>query len=56
VTDPTPIPVRGAETPEAARARRMRNLALGGALLLFVALVFVITMVKMSAASHAHAL
>jgi hypothetical protein len=44
------------DTPAAARARRMRNLALGGALLLFVVLVFVTTVVKLSAASHAHVL
>ncbi len=56
MTPDLPNPVAVVETPEAARARRMRNLALGGALLVFVALVFVITIVKMSAASHAHAL
>ena len=35
-----------AESPQAARARRGRNYLLAGALLLFVVLVFVITMVK----------
>ena len=40
---PEPVP----ESPEAAKARRMRNLALGGALLLFVVLVFVVTLVRL---------
>jgi hypothetical protein len=36
------------QTPEqAARARRMRNLALGGALLFFVILFFVMTIVRL---------
>ena len=35
------------ETPEAARARRMRNLMLGGVLLAFVVLVFAITIVRL---------
>ena len=35
-----------AETPQAAQARRGRNYLLAGALLLFVVLVFVITIVK----------
>ncbi len=35
------------ETPEAARARRMRNLMLGGVLVAFVVLVFVITIVRL---------
>ncbi len=42
------------ETPAAARARRGRNLLLAGALLAFVALVFVITIVKISANVGAH--
>lgn len=40
-----PEPVQ--ESPEAAKARRMRNLALGGALALFVILVFVVTIVRL---------
>jgi hypothetical protein len=35
------------ETPEAARARRLRNWLLGGVLAAFVILVFVITIVRM---------
>ena len=35
------------ETPEAARARRMHNLMLGGVLVAFVVLVFVITIVRL---------
>lgn len=35
------------ESPEAARARRMRNWMLAGALLVFVALVFVVTIVRL---------
>ncbi len=38
-----------AETPEAAKARRGRNYLLAGALLVFVVLVFVITIVKIKA-------
>ena len=37
------------EPPQAARARRGRNYLLAGALLLFVVLVFVITIVKIKA-------
>ncbi len=37
------------ETPEAARARRLRNWMLGGVLLAFVVLVFVITIVRLGA-------
>ena len=37
------------ETPEAARARRVRNWMLGGVLLAFVVLVFVITIVRLGA-------
>lgn len=40
------------DTPEMAKARRMRNLALGGVLLVFVALIFVITIVRMSSNMH----
>ena len=35
------------ESPEAARARRMRNLMLGGVLVAFVVLIFVITLVRL---------
>ena len=35
------------ESPEAARARRMRNWLLAGVLLAFVALVFVVTIVRL---------
>jgi len=35
------------ETPEAARARRRRNIALGLALLAFAALIFVVTIVRL---------
>ncbi len=35
------------ESPEAARARRMRNLMLGGVLAAFVVLIFVITIVRL---------
>ena len=35
------------EPPEAARARKMRNWMLGGVLVAFVILVFVITIVRM---------
>ncbi len=42
------------ETATAAKARRGRNLLLAGALLAFVALVFVITIVKISANVGAH--
>jgi hypothetical protein len=35
------------ETPEAAKARRMRNWALGVALVAFVILVFVVTIVRL---------
>lgn len=43
-----------AESPEAAKARRGRNLLLAGALLAFVVLVFVITIAKLSANAGAH--
>ncbi len=39
----------GQESPEAARARRLRNWALGGALMLFVILVFIVTIVRLGA-------
>lgn len=42
------------ETGAAARARRGRNLLLAAALLAFVAIVFVITIVKISANVPAH--
>jgi len=35
------------ETPEAAKARRLRNWILAGVLLAFVALVFLITIVRL---------
>ncbi len=35
------------ESPEAARARKMRNWALAGVLIAFVALIFVVTIVRM---------
>lgn len=35
------------ETPDASRARRLRNWALGGALIAFVILVFVVTIVRL---------
>ena len=35
------------ETPEAAKARRLRNWMLGGVLVAFVILMFVITIVRM---------
>jgi hypothetical protein len=35
------------ESPEAARARRMRNWLLAGVLLAFVVLVFVVTIVRL---------
>ncbi len=35
------------DSPEAAKARRWRNLALGGALAVFVILMYVITIVHM---------
>jgi hypothetical protein len=35
------------ESPEAAKARRLRNLALGGALVAFAILVFVVTIVRL---------
>jgi hypothetical protein len=35
------------EGPEAAKARRMRNLLLAGALVAFVILVFVITIIRL---------
>jgi hypothetical protein len=35
------------EPPEAARARRLRNWALAGALVAFVILVFVVTIVRL---------
>ena len=35
-------------TPEAEKARERRNYALAGALILFVVLVFVVTMVRLS--------
>ena len=35
------------ETPEAARARRTRNLILGAVLLAFVILVFAVTIVRL---------
>ena len=35
------------ESPEAARARRMRNLMLGGVLAALVVLIFVITIVRL---------
>jgi hypothetical protein len=37
----------GNETSEAAKARRWRNWALAGALFLFVALVFIVTIVRL---------
>ncbi len=37
-----------AEDPAAARARRGRNLLLAGALVAFVILVFIVTIVKLS--------
>ncbi len=39
----------GRETTEAAKARRWRNWVLGGALLAFVVLVFVVTIVRLAA-------
>jgi hypothetical protein len=36
------------ESPAAERARRRRNLALAGVLVLFVVLVFVITIIRLS--------
>jgi hypothetical protein len=35
------------ESPEAARARRMRNWALAGVLIAFVVLIFVVTIVRL---------
>ena len=35
------------ESPEAARARRVRNLMLAGVLVAFVVLIFVITLVRL---------
>jgi len=35
------------ETPEAARARKVRNWAVAGALFAFVILVFVVTIIRM---------
>jgi hypothetical protein len=35
------------ESPEAAKARRLRNWALGAALIAFVVLVFVVTIVRL---------
>jgi hypothetical protein len=35
------------ESPEAAKARKMRNWMLAGALVVFVALVFVVTIVRL---------
>jgi hypothetical protein len=35
------------EGPEAARARRLRNLAIGGVLVAFVLLIFVITIIRL---------
>ncbi len=35
------------ESPEAAKARRLRNWALGAALVAFVALIFVVTIVRL---------
>lgn len=37
------------ETPEAAKARRRRNLALAAALVAFAVLVFVVTIVRLGA-------
>ena len=37
----------GQESPEAARARRLRNWAIAGALILFVVIVFVTTIVRL---------
>lgn len=37
------------ETPDALKARRMRNIVLALALLAFVALVFMVTLVKLGA-------
>lgn len=35
------------ESPQAAKARRMRNLAIGGALAVFVILIFVVTIIRL---------
>ena len=37
----------GRESEEAAKARKLRNWALAGALFLFVALVFIVTIVRL---------
>ena len=44
---PTPIAIN----PEAQRRRRGRNWALAGSLLAFVVIVFIVTIVKLKAAS-----
>jgi hypothetical protein len=41
-------------SPEEAKARHKRNVALAGALFLFTALVFVITMVQLYRNVHGH--
>ena len=42
------------EGPEAARARRMRNWMLGGALLVFVVLIFVVTLIRLGGGHAVH--
>ena len=50
MTEPSPSNPFG-ESPQAARARRSRNLAIAFGLVAFVVLVFIVTILKLS--SHA---
>jgi t-SNARE complex subunit (syntaxin) len=52
-TGPAKDPFR--EGPVAARARRMRSLGIALALVAFVVVVFVVSLIKLAAASHAGA-
>ena len=47
MSEPSPSNPFG-ESPEAARARRSRSLAIAGGLVAFVILVFVVTLLKLS--------
>ena len=48
MTEPSPSNPFG-ETPEAAKARRSRNVAIALGLVAFVVLVFVVTLIKLGA-------
>lgn len=42
------------EGPQAARARKLRSMALAGGLVLFVLLIFAVTIIRLTANVHPH--